>query len=198
MTARLCSTRPAVAVCVAVGLAFSAIGVAQGAPIPLVNGSFETGDLTGWTITGNPGFAGVTCPGPSPIVAQGNCSAFLGAVGTLGFLNQTFTANPGEVVSFSFAWSTDGGTPSEFSVELDGVALFDILNPPVTGMHFQTVSGLVGPGTTHTLSFNERNDPGFIFLDAVTGTVTVPEPATLGLMGIALAGLGFGRRRIAN
>ena len=196
MTTRPCWTRPVAAVCVTVGLAFTAIGVAQAAPIALVNGSFETGDLTGWTITGNAGFAGVTCPGPSPIVAQGNCSAFLGAVGTLGFLNQTFTANPGDVVSFTFAWSTDGGTPSEFSVELDGAALFDVLNPAAIGMHFQTVSGVVGPGTTHTLSFNERNDPGFIFLDSVTATV--PEPASLGLMGVALASLGFGRRRIAK
>jgi hypothetical protein len=184
------------AMCVAVGLAFGAMGAAQAAPILLVNGSFETGDFTGWTLTGNTGFAGVTCPGPGPAVADGNCSSFLGAIGSLGFLNQTFTAPPNTAVSFTFAWSNDGGSPAEFSVELDGLTLFDVLNPGVVPMHFQTVTGLTGPGTTHTLSFNERNDPGFMFVDAVSGVV--PEPATLGLIGIALAGLGFGRRKSAK
>jgi hypothetical protein len=191
------STRYVGAICAAVGLALSASGPAQAAAIPLVNGSFETGDFTGWTVTGNTGFAGVTCPGPGPIVAQGNCSAFLGAVGSLGFLNQTFDAGSNVAVSFTFSWSGDGGTPSEFSAEIDGVPMLDLFDPPAIGMHQVTVSGMTNNVSgTHTFSFNERNDPGFMFVDAVSGSI--PEPATLGLIGIALAGLGFGRRRVAR
>lgn len=202
MKMRTATKRLAGATGVAVGLALSAIGPAQATPIALVNGSFETGNLTGWTITGNTGFAGVTCPGPGPIVAQGSCTAFLGAVGSLGFLNQAFTAAPNTAISFTFSWSTDGQTPSEFSAEIDGVPMLDLINPASMVMQAVTVSGVTGAGLTHTLSFNERNDPGFMFLDAVSGDGTVPaavpEPTTLGLMGIALAGLGFGRRKTAK
>ena len=193
-------TQLARAMGVAVGLGLSAIGPAQATSIPLVNGSFETGDLSGWTLTGNTGFAGVQCPGPGPAVASGNCSAFFGAVGSLGFLNQTFTADPNAAVSFTFSWSTDGGTPSEFSAEIDGISMLDLLNPAAVAMHSITVSGVTSAGLTHTLSFNERNDVGFIFLDAISGEVSaqVPEPATLGLIGIALAGLCLGRRKAAK
>jgi len=174
----------------AAGLAFSA----HATTIPLVNGSFETGDLTGWTLSGNTGFMGVTCPGPGPDVAQGNCSFFAGPVGSEGFLNQTFTAPAGSRANVNFAWLTDGGTPSEFDVAFDGVTVFDRINPagPLT-MSFLTVQGILGAGTTHTLSFSFRDDPGFIFLDAVT--LAVPEPATLGLLGAGIAGLFFSRRR---
>jgi len=184
-----------IAGCVLAGLAFGVVAPAQAVNIALVNPGFETGDFTGWTETGNTGFLGVQCPGPSFTVAQGNCSAFGGPVGSLGFINQTFTAAPGSRASVGFAWLVDGSSPSEFSVLLDGTTIFDRINPTVPSAAFgsPTISGVLGAGTTHMLSFGFRNDPGFIFLDAVT--LVVPEPATLGLLGAGIAGLFFSRRR---
>ena len=105
-----------------------AVGPAQAVNISLVNGGFETGTFAGWTGTGNTAFNGVQCPGPGPTVAAGNCSAFFGPVGSLGSLSQSFATTVGQPINISLAWLTDGGTPSEFSVELDpGTANFRTL-----------------------------------------------------------------------
>ena len=53
----------------------------------IVNCGFETGDFTGWTLTGNTGFTGVTSG--SPYVNSGTYGAYLGPVGSDGFLSQS-------------------------------------------------------------------------------------------------------------
>src|SRR5262249_25131594 len=55
-----------------------------GAAGNLVNGGFETGDFTGWDLSGNTGFTGVSAINPH----SGTYAAFLGPIGSLGFLCQ--------------------------------------------------------------------------------------------------------------
>jgi hypothetical protein len=181
------------------GVALAGLAVcvapAQAGPNLLNNGGFETGDFTGWTGTGDTTFNGVQCPGPGATVFQGNCSAFFGPVGTTGGISQSVNLGTPLVPVHILFWVLfDGGNPSSFNATFGGVALdaFPLNNPAAgpTLYHF----GLLASGS-QTLAFSFRDDPGFIFLDGVE--VRIPEPATIALLGAALAGLGFSRRRKA-
>ena len=67
----------------------------------LVNGSFETGDFTGWTLTGNTGFTGVQGNFGGVDPEDGNFQSFWGPVGSDGFMSQTFVDNPGQALVVS-------------------------------------------------------------------------------------------------
>lgn len=171
-----------------IGLAAGVAGGAQALNI-VNNGSFETGDFSGWTQMGNTGFNGVSCPGGAP---QGSCYGFFGPVGSDGGISQSLSTVAGNKYVITFSLSTDGGTPSDFSATFGGTTLTSLINPAASAFHTLTfVVNATGANTL--LSFNFRNDPGFTNLDAVS--VSVPEPASLALLGIALGGLAFSRRR---
>src|SRR5438045_7880559 len=79
----------------------------------VVNGGFETGNLTGWVELGNSSFTGVTCPGPGPTVFEGDCSAFSGPQGSPGSIAQAVVpTTAGQLYTISFWALFDGGTPS--------------------------------------------------------------------------------------
>jgi len=173
-----------------------AVGISGPAHAALItNGSFETGDLTGWTLTGNTAFIGVECPGaPFAGPGDGNCDVFAGPVGSNGTISQSFATVVGQFYTINFDFRPDGGTPSFFSAVWDAQpALFSVTNPAASAYEVLTFSALATTPTT-TLSFNFRDDPGFLFLDSVS--VSVPEPGTMALLGIGIAGLWWRRRKV--
>lgn len=193
----MASKRYVGALVAAIGLAVGLAAPVQAAP-SLTNGSFETGDFTGWTGFGDQTFNGVQCPGPSSVVFQGNCSAFFGPVGTTGGISQTVTGlTPGSQYHINFAFEPDGGTTTSFLAQFDGSTLLNLTNPPGSSPGTYTLYSFLhtASAASETLSFTFRDDPGFLFFDAVSVTVATPEPASLALIGVGLIGLMLARRR---
>ena len=89
---------------------------AQSAEI-VVNGGFETGDFSGWTLSGNTDSTGVDAFLPH----TGRYAASIAPVGSLGYLTQTLPTVEGTTYSLSFWLANDGGTPNEFQALWGGV-----------------------------------------------------------------------------
>jgi hypothetical protein len=175
--------RLAARVALALGLVTGVAGTA-GATSIVVNGGFETGDFTGWTLGGNTGFTGVTCPGPG-FVPEGNCQAFAGPVGTNETISQSLPTVIGQSYEIRFAIDPDGGNPSLFSASFGANTLVNSTNPPDSPVQFLSFVRTATAGSTN-LVFTFRDDPGFLFLDAVSVQAAVPEPMTLSLVGLGL------------
>ena len=176
-------------------LAFTSVASADNL---LVNGGFESGDFTGWVDLNGLDNSDVICPDPTdpsfvpPI--EGSCYGEFGPVGHMGTLAQGFNTLPGQTYEVSFALASDGGTPNSFAANFGGVSLLSATNLINTNGFVAHTFFVAATDTQTTLSFDFRDDPGHLLLDAVEVSA-VPEPATLALVGIALAGLAWRRRR---
>jgi hypothetical protein len=213
---------------------FAALMLGAGAaPAVLVNPGFETGDLSGWTVTnvggGSSGvgidgslIAGAQSPFPpaSVNVRSGNYAAF-GVVRTnpLEYLSlvQTFVASAG---TYQAGFFMGNDSASLFGIDtaigldglrilVDGVVVpFDVRWPgnnfPVgsapADMHEFSGDFTIGAGS-HTIEFRisgSGTSRAGISLDdffLTASAPSVPEPASLALVALALLGLALARSR---
>ncbi|MGA7198937.1 MAG: PEP-CTERM sorting domain-containing protein [Roseiarcus sp.] len=173
------------------GVAFAATMALAGqvsAANLLVNGSFETGDFTGWTEGGNFSYTTVEPNSFGYGAEQGNYYVYEGPIGSDGTLSQTFSDMPGATLLIS-GWIAGNGTiPSDVNYIFDGVTVFTLNPVPSQGYVNYTATVRATGLDTFTVGF--RNDPSFDALDNFSVTA-VPEASTWAMMVLGFAGLGF-------
>jgi hypothetical protein len=157
----------------------------------VTNGSFETGDFSGWTQGGNTGSAFVGWSGTFGRSCQdGHNCAFLRAVGSDETLSQTLSDVVGTDYTLMFWLGAVGNDPSDFSVSWDGGTPLLSATDPITGSLWTQYSYTVTGTGSDTIQFAFRDDPQYIYLDNVSVSAT-PEPATLGLLAAGLMAMAF-------
>jgi hypothetical protein len=151
----------------------------------IVNGSFETGDFTGWTPAANsyPIYI-VTGPVEAGVYAA-QIAGFQRDPNTLSQTITTTTAGQSYELSF-WRYQADGAPPIGLTVTWDGVTVLSETNPGAQPYQNFTAD-VVGTGLD-TLVFTSYNDPSFTYLDNVSLTaLATPTPeAGKGVLALAM------------
>ncbi len=149
-------------------------------PSLVLNGGFEMGNFSFWTMSGNLNSVYGLVTSNSLYVHSGQYGAQLGPVGSPGYLSQTLTTSIGQWYLISLWLNTpSGAAPNEFLVAWNGANLFDQVNVGATGwtnlQFFAT-----RPGTNTVLEIGLRNDPSYFALDDImVYPVTPPQLQTV-------------------
>jgi hypothetical protein len=164
-----------------------------------VNGGFETGDFSGWSLSGNlGGFSGVDhgTTGFAPGAKSGSYAAFFGPIGNPVVLSQDVATTPGTSYKVSFFLANDGAQPNEFQVSWNGAPLLYATNLPAFGYTYEAFPHLLATVETTKLAFRFLNESGNFHMDDVyVGAGAVPEPTTLVLCATTVGGLAVARWR---
>ncbi|SPE51429.1 putative Tripeptidyl-peptidase I [Verrucomicrobia bacterium] len=131
----------------------------------IINGDFETGDFTGWTLSGNTNVMQVTTN--TFYVHSGSYGAALGSDGSLGFLSQNVPTMPGARYTLSLWFRSDGMITNQFQIIWNSSILYNAMNLPLgSWTNFQfTVTAI---STNSVLKVGSRDDPFFLALDDVS------------------------------
>lgn len=169
----------------------------------VTNGDFETGDISGWIYTGT---VGLNLYVTSQFAHSGANGAGIGPNGFVATLSQSVSTAIGEqyVLDFWLALAPPAGTgssPNSLALSLDGFStnLLALTNAAPFGFTHYSY-GFTATQASTTVAFAVRNDPWGFSLDDVAvnrAATDLPEPASLALCGVALAGLIAARRRRA-
>jgi hypothetical protein len=152
----------------------------------ITNGSFETGDFTGWTAdpVSYPMYV-VTSP-----VEDGKYAAQIaGYESGPDTLSQTVGDTSGKSYDLSFWVWQDSGTPSGLTVTWDGMTLLTNSDPSTVNVYQNFTFNVIGTGSD-TLNFAAYNNPAFTYVDNVSLAAT-PLPPTWTMLIAGFAGLGF-------
>ncbi len=156
----------------------------------VVNGGFETGDFTGWTLSGNTDDTYVV----SNPVNSGFYAAGLSNDTTYGYLSQYIPTVANQQYVLSYWLYSDGYTPNEFSASIGSTTLFSQSNIPYQPYTEYTFV-FTATSASSNLVFGFEDFPGYLYLDDVSIN-SVPEPSTAVSSGLgALILIGYFYRR---
>lgn len=175
----------------------------------VVNGSFETGDFSGWTLTGNNvpyqlnNTYGVEGVDPVDLLApvDGSYQAYFGEqVPNAITLSQSFGTVNGDQYTVSFFMAQDTAPSSEypdaFSASFAGSTLLNLAAFGAQGYTEYSYT-LDATSTSSTLSFVIGDSLGYIFLDDISvvddtpASAATPEPSSWVLMLTGLLSVAF-------
>ncbi|HTV39239.1 MAG TPA: protease pro-enzyme activation domain-containing protein [Candidatus Sulfotelmatobacter sp.] len=156
----------------------------------VLNGGFETGNFTDWTVDANTTDTFVDNGSTTGIPPHsGSYLAALGQDGSLGYLSQTLPTVTGQSYLLS-VWfyppiiRRGNNTPNQFVVLWNGTTQFDVTNLPELGAwtNKQFIVTATGPQTV--LEIGGRDDPSWLGLDDVNAW-PIPSP---NIQGVSRAG----------
>jgi 1,4-alpha-glucan branching enzyme len=155
----------------------------------VVNGGFETGDFTGWILSGDTTYTIVDNGYNSGITPHsGNYEAALGTAMSLGYLSQTLPTVPGTSYLLSCWLNHSFGDPGDiFIVSWNGTTLLDETNPAAPAWtNYQFTVSATGISTVLQFGF-AADGTDYLGLDDIS-VVAIQPPAQPGITGISLSG----------
>lgn len=160
----------------------------------VTNGSFETGNFSGWTQFGDTGFTGVAgyfLTNPS----DGSYQSYFGPVGSTGGIVQSLSTVAGGTYEISFDMRADAGGQL-FEASFGSATLLS--GSFSSGVGYTTYNYTVqATGASTDLRFATQHLPSYYQLDnvIVSSVASVPEPGTWAMLIAGFGMVGFASRR---